>query len=244
MALNSFLLGELAKRLKPGMRVASMGYPDIIADPREVARVMGAGIYRLKYQDDSQEISRFHNVDFRIPKSESFFELMGATLDVYDIAKHRGNEIVVDLNEPFAVPDGYDIVIDCGTLEHCFHVGTAAINMASMLKKGGIIFHENPFNWANHGFWNINPTFYADFYGQPGFRVIGMWLAPKGETPEPQKFRNGRFLYQGPEANNVVIAERTEVMPVNHVVQWKYRKVIPAAIAAPAAGVSGVKEAA
>lgn len=243
MALTTFMLGELCKRLKPGMRVAAFGYPDIIADTVEVASVLKGKIGDLKYHDDSEGIAKYHGVTHRIPTAQSFFSAMGAQLDVYDIAKHRGPEIVVDLNEPFASIGSYDIVLDCGTLEHCFHIGCAAINMASMLGRGGLIFHENPFNWGNHGFWNINPTFYADFYGQPGFRLLEMWLSPMGNKPEPHRFRQQRFAYEGPEANNVVIAERTEILQVKHVVQWKYRKTVPVAVHA-AGESSGVKEAA
>lgn len=245
MALTNLMLQEVAKRVKPGMRVASMGYPDVIADPKEVERVLGAQIYSLKYHDEHEGIAAFHGVKHKIPVAESFFAAMGAQLDVYDIAKHRGPEIIVDLNEPFASIGGYDIVLDCGTLEHCFNIGCAAINMASMLKRGGMIFHENPFLMGNHGFYGLNPTFYADFYGQPGFKLHELWLMPRGSQTIKNVERQRRFAFQGPETNNLAIAERTEILPVQVVVQWKYRKKIPVSLTvAPAAGGSGVKEAA
>jgi hypothetical protein len=237
MALSVTLMQELCKRLKPGARIASFGYPDIIAKPEEVEDVLGERIKDLKYRDDSGIISKWHNIDQMIPDAKSFFGLLGAKIDIYDIAEHRGGEILVDLNErfvdraawPFGTLDGYDFVLDVGTMEHCFNIGQAAKNMAGMLKKGGIILHQNPFSQGNHGFYSINPTWYSDFYGQAGFKLHECWLMPKGKDTIKDIDRGMRFIYTGPEANCVAIAERTEVLLIGWPVQWKYKKMIAAA---------------
>jgi len=223
-----------------------MGYPDIIALPKEIEKILGARIYKLKYRDDSAEIQKWHRVEHKIPDAHSFFELQGVTLDVFDVAQHRGGEIVCDLNYQLGYgltgssvgPLGYyDFVLDIGTLEHCFNIGQAAINMVWLLKQGGIILHENPFNQGNHGFYNINPTWYADFYGQEGFELLelGMIARNCAEAGKqvPGILKTKRFRYMDSEANMVAIAKRVKVLPVGYPVQSKYKTLIPAA------GVSG-----
>ncbi len=111
--------------------------------------------------------------------------------------------------------------------------------MATMLKQGGFVFHENPHDWGNHGFYGIQPTLYADFYGQSGFKLHECWMVPRGQEPIRNVERKKRFAYQGPEANMIAVAERVEVLPVEWPVQGKYKSMIAAAGVA-AAGLSGV----
>jgi len=242
LALSLNLQNELCGRLKPGARIASFGYPDIIAPPSEIARLLGDRINQLHCREDSEQIGKWHGVQHPIPDAYSFFNLLLATLDVYDVAQHRGGEIIADLNEPLRVVSEYDFVIDVGTIEHCFNIGQAALNMAGMLKAGGFILHENPFAMGNHGFYSINPTWYADFYGQQGFKLHECWLVAKENAPVKNVERTSRFMYQGPEANCIAIAERLEVLPITWPHQSKYKKMITAAAAAHDAGGSGAKE--
>jgi hypothetical protein len=230
MGLNTNLLRAVAKRIKPGMLVCSFGYPDIVAPPKEVGAVLGSKIYGLKYHYASDEIAKWHHVHHRIPDAHAFFELLGCELDVWDIVAHRGRENICDLNiqdEPRLLAEKYDMVIDIGSAEHCFNIGSAIANMARVVKKGGTIFHENPFNWGNHGFWNLNPTVYADFYGQNGFTLQECWLCPKGAKPIDNVERQRRFTFTGGEANVIAIAERVETRPIQWPVQGKYRSLIP-----------------
>lgn len=80
--------------------------------------------------------------------------------DYFDIQKVRENEIILDLNEelPIMYEKKYDLVIDTGTHEHCFNVGTAFINMLKLFKNYGcIVTNMSPMNYPNHGFWNFFP---------------------------------------------------------------------------------------
>lgn len=236
MALGTYMTMELLKRLKAGARIASMGYPDMIA-PLDYLEEY-ADLRSIDYRKDSPTICRRHGIAFRgIPDAHSFFGAIGAKLDVYDVVKERGCEIIFDLNYPLPFEERYDFVLDVGTLEHCFNIGQAALNMAGLLKDGGIILHENPFNWGNHGFYGLNPTWYADFYGQPGFRLLDCKMLTRdgrvGEAPLTK-----RFVYTETEVNVFAVAERTKTMPIAWSVQTKYASLIPAA------GATGEKEAA
>lgn len=235
MGLSTILMQELCTRMRHGVRVASMGYPDIIAPRKELEAILGAKIYNIKNREDSEAIGKWHGVTHAIPDAHSFFELQGASLDVYDVVAHRGGEIVVDLNYPVEAfgRQPYDFVLDIGTLEHCFNIGQAALNMASLLAKGGVILHENPFNWGNHGFYNMNPTWYVDFYGQPGFKLLDLKMIARNCDRDGKEIDDvpscRRFRYMSTEANMVAIAERTDLRPVVYPVQGKYKKMIPAA---------------
>lgn len=221
MALSLSQTYALKRVLRRGMRVASFGYPDIIA---EIEDIPG-----MEYRRDSEAICKRHGLAARrIPDAHSFFGLLGCHLDVYDVIRERGCEILCDLNERSDVGARYDIVLDVGTAEHCFNIGQALMNMASMVERGGFIIHENPFNCGNHGFYSLNPTLFADFYEANGFQVIECKLADRNGNeyivPHTKRFR---FMRQ--EANVFCLARRVAVKSMVFPVQSKYANVIPAA---------------
>lgn len=230
MALSITQTAALVGIIENGMHIASMGYPDLIA---RIDDVPG-----LKYRADSSAICRRHGLKQRlIPDAHSYFELQGCTLDVYDIVQERGSEILCDLNKPIEAiaPFGtYDIVLDVGTVEHCFNIAQAVMNMAGMVKEGGYILHENPFCMGNHGFYGLNPTFYADFYAANGFKLLECRLVTR-DGREAIVPHTQRFKFAGEEANVFAMAQRLEIKPMVYPMQSKYAK-------APAAGENRAKE--
>lgn len=224
MALTALITEMLGPALKPGNRVASMGYPDMIAPIPVFERILGEKFADLEYRPDSEKICRWHGLEqHKIPDAHSFFRLMGAKLDVYDIVEARGGEILCDLNHPMREREIYDFVLDVGTIEHCFNIGQAALNMAGMLKQGGTIYHSNPHNAGNHGFYGISPTWYSDFYGQPGFRLLFCKLMAKRTDTPVDAPPVGRFFAQA-EADIFAGAVRDEVLPIGFPMQAKYRR--------------------
>lgn len=219
------MLTGLLERAKPGEAIASMGYPDIVYPPEKLEALLD-GRKGLKYREDSDAICRRHGASLHeVPDSESFFELFGLSLDVYDIVQERGDEILCDLNYPLPqrVCQQYEHVLDVGTAEHCFNVAQALVNMACLVKVGGHVFHENPFNWGNHGFYNLNPTLFHDFYTDNGFEIVECKLLERsGEMYEAP--RTKRFQFFGKEANIFTIAKRLEVREISMPTQTKYRK--------------------
>lgn len=225
MALGSYMTKALLKRLKPGARIASMGYPDMIA-PLDMLEEY-VDVRSLEYRKDSEAICKRHGLSFRgIPDAHAFFKALGCELDVYDIVQERGCEILCDLNRPYLGRNDYEFVLDVGTLEHVVNIWQAAFNMTNRLKVGGVIFHENPFNWGNHGFYNLNPTWYADVYSQNGWKLIEFKLIMRdGRIADPPL--TNRFQFMEGEANSFAIAEKLKALPLEYVVQTKYKKLIP-----------------
>jgi len=228
MALSLNQTAALAGILKPGMKIASMGYPDIIA-PVEFIHTFWPGCNDWEVRKDSEQICKRHGLEpCPIPDAGSFFSLLGCTLDVYDVVKERGCEIILDLNEPMKFCKQYDIVLDVGTAEHCFNIGQALINMAGLVEKGGYIIHENPFNWGNHGFYNLNPTLFADFYAVNGFTLKDCRLV--GKDGEARISHTKRFRFTDGEVNVFALAQRVGVKSFVFPVQSKYANLIPAAV--------------
>ena len=162
-------------------RFLFLGYTDIHATDK---------FYKIHYGDNALEglvqrpnvekLKKIHGVGSNvtyIPTLSSLLTVMfGEEVihEVFDFQHYEGSEHLINLNDP--VPEEfigrYDFIIDAGTTEHVFDYAQALRNCASMLSKNGIIYHGVPMNWPNHGFYNISPTLYHDFYEDNGFETI------------------------------------------------------------------------
>lgn len=167
-------INQLKTNSKNKLKVASLGYPDILLSLATLED--NYGLKGLASRPDWKEVSKFHGRgELKIPSAESFFDSLGVELDVLDIKQWRGGEIIVDLNCPIkdkTLLNKYDLVINNGTTEHCFNVVQAMINIWKMVKVGGCVLDWGPAWMPNHGFWSFNPTLYYDFYGANGGQVL------------------------------------------------------------------------
>ncbi len=163
MALNKDALKVLAPHLR-GKRVLSLGYPDLLITKEEADEILG--INPSRFTDNGA----WHDVKYKLPETQEAFELMGSSLECVDLVASRGIEMVCDLNEAYDL-GSYDLVIDAGTIEHVANIGQALMNAAKAVKVGGQIFHTSPMSMLNHGFYNICPTFFHDFYTQNEWQI-------------------------------------------------------------------------
>ncbi len=225
-------LGQIFDQLPQGRRRAlALGYPDVLAPPDMLAKFFGEDISgRLTYRDDWADIAAWHGLSGvldRVVETASLFDALDTDLTVIDIVAARGSEEIVDLN--VEIPDrfvaAFDVVIDPGTIEHCFNIARAVANAAGCVRRGGFILHYNPMNMFNHGFYNLNPTFYADFYEANGFHLVGQ-LGVEGPLTGQRTFpikATERFATAPADSYNLVIARRDEVRPIIWPTQTKYR---------------------
>ena len=177
--ISQFLKALRARRhTEEPIRIICLGYQEILLPDIYIRHKFGEKAFDTLYNRPSQEtIIKFFqkpNVS-RVPTTDSFFRLFGnVTCDSLDYQKHEGSEIIVDMN--FELPghlrEKYDICIDSGTCEHIFNIGQAFTNCAELVKVGGSVFHTNPINFINHGFYNLCPILYPDFYENNGFKTI------------------------------------------------------------------------
>lgn len=104
---------------------------------------------------------------------EALFTMLGLhSLRALDFSDYEGADLIHDLNRP--IPDSlrnrFDLIIDAGTTEHVFDVRQALTNYSDMLRVGGRIFHSSPANnQLGHGFYQLSPGLYFDYYGSNAF---------------------------------------------------------------------------
>jgi hypothetical protein len=96
-------------------------------------------------------------------------------LSVLDVSAYEKADVVADLNDP-APPDlrgRFGLIVDGGTMEHVFDIRQGMMNTADMLRPGGRVVHFSPVNnYVNHGFVQLSPTFYHDYYTANGFEDV------------------------------------------------------------------------
>jgi hypothetical protein len=111
---------------------------------------------------------------------ECLFRFMGFDeVHSLDASDFEGCDFVYDLNrdDPGELAGRYDLILDCGTIEHVFHVPNAMKNIWSMLKVGGHVIHMAPTNnYVDHGFYQFSPTFFCDFYAANCFDIRDVLL--------------------------------------------------------------------
>jgi len=212
-------------------RAVAAGYPDFLFS-RISLNMMNPFVpaHDLAYRPDSAEIMRWHGVNLPgILDSEQVFKALGYSLDVFDIAKIRGPEKIVDLNFSHVFFGATaDLVVDSGTTEHCFNVGRAIINLAGLVKLNGHIVQAFPLNAINHGFYSVSPTLVYDFYADNGFVIkecfghvfnaasCSGFTFPIDPFKRMTRVPENSFLY--------LLAQRTAIQELKFPVQRKYRK--------------------
>ena len=144
--------------------------------------------------------------------------LPACPVDCIDIVASRGCERIFDLNYPQDM-GLHDLVLDCGTVEHCFNIGQAIINAANAVEEGGVIFHTPPISMINHGFYNLSPTVLYDFYTQNGWGIEFM-AGVQGKTLFPLD-PIGRQSVPS-ECSMYMVARRTNMNPMVFPTQSKY----------------------
>jgi len=162
VALPYSALKVLAPYLRDA-QILSLGYPDLTVTKEQIKKLFGIDV------DGTTDGNIRHGLEHALPETVEFVEKLGSSLVAVDVTQERG-ETFADLNEPQSLGQ-FDLVIDSGTIEHCFNIGRAIKTAAESVKVGGVIFHLSPMTMINHGFYNICPTMYYDFYSQNGWTI-------------------------------------------------------------------------
>jgi len=158
------------------VRILSLGYPDLLVT-EEALRYLGLDVdyAAIAIRPNSEAVWKGHSMDVQDPmfETKSFFECLGASFEAVDYADNGNAETILDLNKPLpgSMKEQYDLVVDPGTIEHCFDVAQAVSNAADAAKVGGYVFHQAAICYINHGFYSISPTFFVDFYEANGFSI-------------------------------------------------------------------------
>lgn len=213
-----------SKRLKIGC----LSYPDLLVSRDIISeRFPDLAGSNFMLREDGEKIRRWHSMPHlnEIIETSDFFRKLGCEPDYFDFAEIRGGEIIADLNVPLDDKHLglYDIVVDTGTLEHCFNVGVAFGNMCKLAKVGGIIVSAAPMTKVNHGFWNFSPCAYENYFSQNKFEglFLGAFYKEGGTLKELKISANGRQVCP-PETTLVCVVRRTTESTFNLPIQQKY----------------------
>ena len=112
--------------------------------------------------------------------------------DSLDFDNSEEATISYDLNQsnlPKELKEKYDIIFNFGTMEHIFHLPNFFQNTFNMLNTGGIIFHSSPLNnMADHGFYQISPTLFYDYYCANNYQILDCYIVTHKNSFVGDKF--------------------------------------------------------
>lgn len=213
MAVEQHVFKQLLK-FAPG-KILCLGYPDLLLNGDWEQAV------------DAEQIAAWHGWKGKLADTATTFATIGFEPTYIDIHASRGVERVVDLNEmlPVDLLGQFKIVLDPGTIEHCFNIGQAFRNLMDACEVGGYVIHTNPVNMINHGFWNISPTAYADLYDANGFECVefSLVLGSVNKREIVPLLPHNRIVLPC-EASSFIIYRKKQQLPFVFPMQWKYRQ--------------------
>lgn len=159
---------------------------------------------------------------------DHFFQSLGfQQKKVVDVSDYERPDYIHDLNMPGlrqSVGGEYDFVADIGTMEHVFHLPNVLENIFNTVRVGGYVCHMNPANNAlNHGFFQLCPDFYFDYYASNHWEIVRAHLVKWSlrnwdDKPyelidmDPEKLRSGALNFNalsgGDDAYNIFFCAR------------------------------------
>lgn len=204
---------RLIRDYLPANRVLSLAYPDMVMPVAQVEEITGCAVAKFSHAKHQ------HRFDGAMAETTAVLRQMGAgSVRYVDIVRLREVEEIADLNAPCEFGP-HDLVLDAGTTEHCANIWAATINAANAVDAGGVVIHCPPLNWVNHGFFGVQPTFYADLYGQNGWRLERCFLSDGEQCVDIDPHRRVSLRH---DVMLCVAARRGEVAPMRYPVQHKY----------------------
>ncbi|MBU1007073.1 MAG: class I SAM-dependent methyltransferase [Candidatus Omnitrophica bacterium] len=179
------LAEECRKRYSITGDVLVLGQQAVYSTLNEVSRLfMRKGLNMRSLPEDFDTANKIpawkDSLHSMYTNCQTVFKLLGAdNVYVTDISGHEGADILMDLNSPCDKKyyNRFDTIFDVGTLEHVFNLPQALDNIHKCCKPGGQIILINPAtNAINHGFYQISPTLYHDFFDANGYDDFSCYL--------------------------------------------------------------------
>jgi hypothetical protein len=202
--------------------VVCLGYPDLLVADSDIRDLWGDDILKDLPVDAAQrQIQSWHKFQGTVYDSIELLTRLNFRVTVLDKIPHRGNEVQVDLNGPLPwdLVGVADLVIDTGTLEHCFNVGTAFRNMCELVAMDGVVMTAAPANKLGHGYYNFCNNLYHDGFRVNGFEVVSLKLLDSRlrDIPIPTK-------KEGPPPRSIwmCVAQRRKIQAWQWPVQGAY----------------------
>ena len=169
-----------------------LGHQSLYLHRQEVADLRAK--YRAEYGESPTSLADYRWGQYADEFLREFLSV--STLTVLDGSAYEGADTVHDMNQsvPIEWANRFDVVIDCGSLEHIFNVPVALSNLGKMLKVGGTIFITVPANnLMGHGFYQFSPELmFRVFNRENGFNLRSL-LIREARYPSVELTRNRRI---------------------------------------------------
>lgn len=118
-----------------------------------------------------------------------FFGALGFTrVSALDLSDFEGAEVIHDLNRPLpeALREGFDLVVNGGSLEHVFHLPNALSCVFDALRVGGRAVHIAPTsNLIDHGFYSFSPTLLHDYHAANRWKIHAPYVFQAQSFSDP-----------------------------------------------------------
>jgi hypothetical protein len=171
--LENFIQRTKDEKQRPP-RVLALGYPTFLALPAYLTELEVTVDWRaVKQRPDSAEAWREHHwddlADNPMLDTRSLFETMGCEFVAVDATPWGEEDYIIDLNLPIdeamlSALGKFDLILDPGTVEHCFNIAQVFHSIDQLLDEGGFVFHQLAVAYPNHGLWSMSPIALFAFY--------------------------------------------------------------------------------
>lgn len=212
MGLSRAAIRFLARRhlRRPlGRQVLTLGRQAVYATIDQAASILRQEGLQVRVPDDPEPGLAAAEYPGAI-SDKDLLRLFGATeVEALDVSDFEQAERIWDLNQPIPRKweGAFDTVIDAGTLEHIFDIRTAFGNVTRLLRVGGQAIHLSPTNnYVNHGFYQLSPTLFSDYYAANGFEEVEVYATEERRTLRDE---TGLDLYDcGPSQPLLMMSRR------------------------------------
>lgn len=190
-----FLIREHLRQPLSGP-LLTLGRQAVYATPEEIERMCSrAGVVPQEAdetEDAHTNIPQWQGTpNAKYASDRAFFRNLGLReVLAMDCSEYEGADILADLNAPIdtRLENRFGCVVDGGTTEHVFNTRQCLMNIARLVRPGGRVIHFSPMNnYANHGFYQLSPTLFYDYYATNEFTglrgyVIEQSVSLRGRT--------------------------------------------------------------
>jgi len=172
--------------------IATIGHQSLYLHPSEVDYFRN--VYQNKFSSlNIDPLKDYHFGSYSDEFLVNFLKVKQKT--IIDGSNYEGAGTILDLNLPIPkeMHNRFDVVLDCGTLEHIFNFTVAINNLMSMVKVGGTLFLSNPSNnLSGHGFFQFSPELmFRTFSKENGYKLIRLVIT-EGVYPSVEQTPHGR----------------------------------------------------
>lgn len=153
------------------------------------------GLGSIQYHETYSSISKLTKSG-KHPNFETERTVANLFLDRYGVNNYidcdvNGESALhIDLSKPIPkeLTNQFNTVINAGTAEHIFDLRSCFRNIHDLTKKNGIMVHNAPVSWINHGFINFNPLLFRLLAEANQYEVIshGVYFSTTGEQAPPE----------------------------------------------------------